>query len=81
MQIDKFLGDKDFYKNFMLDHVNWVKELIRVSKITEDAIKKSDEGKWRSLGMKDYSKLESLRNHLSIVKEEKWKNFITFFKS
>ena len=81
MEIDKFLGDKEFYKNFMVDHVNWVKELIRVSKITEEAIKKSDEGKWRSLAMKDHSKLESLRNHLMIVKEEKWKEFIKFFKN
>ena len=81
MEIDKFLGDEEFYKNFMIDHVNWVKELIRVSKITEEAIKKSDEGKWRSLAMKDHSKLESLRGHLSIVKEDKWKLFIKFFKN
>lgn len=73
MKIDAFLGDKDFYKNFLKDHLVWLEEVLKVSEMKESMLKGTEDIKWRSLALLDYSKLESVRTHKDII--EHWKEF------
>jgi len=76
LKIDDFMGEKEFYKQFMEDHVIWVDGLLQYHKSLLEANKKENQ-KWVALTMIDYSKLESLKAHKNITEE--WDEFMKFY--
>lgn len=79
MKINEFLEDVEFYKNYLKDHIIWANKLLEYyNEIEPDHPKQK--GKWRIKNkLIEYSKMESLKLHLDILK--KWDDYVKFYRS
>lgn len=78
LKIDEYLENKEFYKEFVRDHVNWAqKTLQHFEKLFSQ--KDDERKKWAGLTMIDLSKMESLEKHLLTFKE--WDRYAAFQKN
>jgi hypothetical protein len=77
LKIDEFMGEDDFYKNFMDDHLVWVEGLLSYHEQVQK-LEKKERQKWVALTMIDYSKLESLKAHKRVV--ESWDEYQKFYE-
>lgn len=75
LKIDEFLESKNFYKDFMSDHLKWVNTNLKYFE-KMFAAKEDERKKWAGLTMIDYSHLTSLRNHKKTVEE--WERYRAF---
>jgi len=77
LKIDEFMGEEEFYKQFIEDHLAWV---VGLDKYHEKLLEfdKKERQKWVALTMIDYSKLVSLKAHRRVV--ENWDEYLEFYK-
>jgi hypothetical protein len=78
LKIDEYLDNKDFYKEFISDHMIWAQKTMQhFSKLFSS--KDDERKKWSGLTMIDLSKMESLEKHLKTIKE--WNRYMGFQRS
>lgn len=77
MEINDFMEDEDFYKNFLEDHKYWVNELLKYHE-NINIESKDERRKWTGLTMIDYSKMVSLKAHKAAV--DHWNEYTNFYK-
>lgn len=65
MGVDEFMGEREFYTNFLDDHRTWIDGMIEYySKLQKGD---AEDEKWKQLVMVDYKSLEAARGHLEQI--------------